>query len=251
MIQVYLFDVDGTLTESRGHIDLGFKKWLKTWARNNNVYLVTGSDYNKTVEQVGSDICYLVDGIFNCSGNSITAKGKKIFTSRWSLNDQQISWLNDTLQRSMFTNKTGRHIEKRDGLVNFSIVGRNATSTDRKQYSEYDRRTKERQKICAMFNNEFGSQHVHAIVAGDTGIDITQTGKDKRQVVDYFMRVKSDELFITFFGDAIYPGGNDYSLAETLREKFPNNHKIVSVKSWKDTWKYLRSLDKINQLIGA
>lgn len=247
MIQVYLFDVDGTLTESRSHIDLGFKKWLKTWARNNNIYLVTGSDYNKTVEQIGSDLCYIVDGIFNCSGNSITSKGKKIFSSKWSLNDQQITWLNDTLQRSMFTNKTGRHIEKREGLVNFSVVGRNANSAERKQYVEYDRRTKERQKICEMFNREFESQNVNATVAGDTGIDITQTDKDKRQVADYFLKDKN--IFVTFFGDAVFPGGNDYPLAEALREKMPDSHKIVCIRNWKDTWKYLRTLDKINQLI--
>jgi phosphomannomutase len=248
MNYVYVFDVDGTLTESRSHIDLSFKKWLKTWMRNNNVFFVTGSDYQKTVEQVGSDVCLLADGIFNCSGNSITQKNKKIYTSKWSLNDQQITWLNDALQRSMFTNKTGRHIEKRDGLVNFSVVGRNADTAERKQYSEYDRRTKERQKIAEAFNKQFENSGAVAIVAGDTGIDITEAGKDKRQIIKYFMQ---PDIHVTFVGDSIYLGGNDYPFAEALREHKPNQHKIVSVKGWKDTWKHLRNLEKINELLGV
>ena len=248
MNYVYVFDVDGTLTESRGYIDLSFKKWLKTWMRNNNVFFVTGSDYEKTVEQVGSDICLLADAIFNCSGNSIMQKGRKIYSNPWSLNDKQVTWLNDTLQRSMFTNKTGRHIEKRDGLVNFSIVGRNANFTERKQYVEYDRRTKERQKITDAFNREFADAGVVAITAGETGIDITQVGKDKQQIIKYFAR---PDIHVTFIGDSIYPGGNDFPFAEALRENKPNQHKIVTVKGWKDTWKHLRNLEKINELIGA
>lgn len=248
MNYVYVFDVDGTLTESRGHIDLSFKKWLKAWMRNHNTFLVTGSDYEKTVEQVGSDVCLLADAVFNCSGNSIVQKGKKIYSSKWSLNDQQITWLNDTLQRSMFTNKTGRHIEKRDGLVNFSIVGRNADAVERKHYSEYDRRTKERQKIADAFNREFADLGAVAIVAGDTGIDITQAGHDKRQIISYFLR---PDIHVSFFGDSMHIGGNDYPLAEALRERKPNHHKIYTVKGWKDTWKYLRNLEKINELIGV
>lgn len=248
MNYVYVFDVDGTLTESRGHIDLAFKRWLKTWMRNNNVFLVTGSDYEKTIEQLGSDICLMADAIFNCSGNSIIQKNKKIYTSKWSLNDQQITWLNDTLQRSMFTNKTGRHIEKRDGLVNFSIVGRNANLAERQQYSDFDRRTKERQKIADNFNRLFEDSGAVATVAGSTGIDITETGKDKRQIIKYFLR---PDIHVTFFGDSMYLGGNDYPFAEALREQKPNQHKNVSVKGWKDTWKYLRTLEKVNEIIGA
>lgn len=248
MNYVYVFDVDGTLTESRSHIDLSFKKWFKQWIKDHNVYLVTGSDYPKTVEQLGSDICYNVDGVFNCSGNAITTKGKKIYANTWSLGDQHISWLNDTLQRSNYINKTGRHIERRDGLVNFSVVGRNANPAEREKYAEFDRKTKERQKIADAFNKQFNDHGIEAVVAGATGIDITPHGKDKRQIIKYF---KDPNIFVHFFGDAMFYGGNDYPFAEALREHKPDKHKTYTVKGWKDTWKYLRNLEKINQLIGV
>ena len=53
----YLFDVDGTLTPSRKPMVLDFKTYFKFWVRTqqssgNKVYLVTGSDKDKTIEQV-------------------------------------------------------------------------------------------------------------------------------------------------------------------------------------------------------
>jgi phosphomannomutase len=44
----FVFDVDGTLTPSRGQMDPEFKLWFKLWIRHKPVYLVTGSDYAKT-----------------------------------------------------------------------------------------------------------------------------------------------------------------------------------------------------------
>ena len=48
----YIFDIDGTLTPSRLPIDEDFKKWFLEWCKNKNVYLVTGSDKDKTIEPV-------------------------------------------------------------------------------------------------------------------------------------------------------------------------------------------------------
>ena len=50
-----IFDVDGTLTESRQHIDELFKIELEGLARENNIYIATGSDYSKTADQLGTD----------------------------------------------------------------------------------------------------------------------------------------------------------------------------------------------------
>ena len=53
------------------------------------------------------------------------------------------------VMNSDYHTKTGRHYEERVGMVNFSIVGRNATMEERKQYEEYDTEHREREKIVA------------------------------------------------------------------------------------------------------
>ena len=74
----FIFEVDGTLTPSRQVIDPEFKDFFKTFILENKVWLVTGSDYAKTVEQLGADICESVVTVYNCSGNDTYFKGKRV-----------------------------------------------------------------------------------------------------------------------------------------------------------------------------
>ena len=52
----YIFDVDGTLTPSRQKIDPEFSTFMLNFACEHDVYLVTGSDRDKTLEQVGEEL---------------------------------------------------------------------------------------------------------------------------------------------------------------------------------------------------
>ena len=77
----YLFDIDGTLTPSREKIDDNFKHIFADWvlyqqSLNNKVFFVTGSDRDKTVEQVGVPLWRLVDGSYQCCGNRLYKNGK-------------------------------------------------------------------------------------------------------------------------------------------------------------------------------
>ena len=56
MSKNFVFDVDGTLTHARKEMTPEFKTWFLNWMKNKNVYLVTGSDRPKTIEQVGEDV---------------------------------------------------------------------------------------------------------------------------------------------------------------------------------------------------
>ena len=49
-------------------IDPEFKQFFDEFCRKNNVYFVTGSDKDKTVEQLGEDTYALAKVVFNCSG---------------------------------------------------------------------------------------------------------------------------------------------------------------------------------------
>ena len=48
----YIFDVDGTLTPSRKKIEHEFWAPFLIFCRHNHVSLVTGSDREKTIEQL-------------------------------------------------------------------------------------------------------------------------------------------------------------------------------------------------------
>lgn len=225
----FIFDVDGTLTPSRSKIDKKFKEFFLTFCKSNKVYLVTGSDYAKTVEQVGNDIVMSVKRLYNCSGNDIYEKGQNIKTNEWVLPDLARTFLINCEHESPFTIRTGNHIEERPGLVNFSVVGRNANLEERARYVAYDTFENERATIANAFNTMFPD--LSATVGGETGIDISPKGADKSQIVKDFD--EQDKLW--FFGDAIYEGGNDYPLAKIVK-----NHRKVN--GWQMTKEYLQVL---------
>ena len=230
----FIFDVDGTLTPSRGQIDLEFKMFFNTFCLTNDVYLVTGSDKPKTVEQISEATYNLAKRVYNCSGSEVWEGSKQIKVDDWKLPRDARIWLQDKLEESSFPLRTGLHIEERSGMVNFSVVGRNATMGERKLYVKHDIENNERNLIAELFEERFPK--IQAKVGGETGIDIFPLGSDKSQILVDF----AEEDTIHFFGDAMFEGGNDYPLKRSLWER--GNSSTHQVHAWKDTWAKLKEL---------
>ena len=222
----FIFDVDGTLTPSRGRIDEKFERFFFDFFTNNHVYLVTGSDKPKTVEQVGIKIYNQCKRVYQCNGNDVYEGSTNVRTTDWQLPDLARTFLISCEYESPFTLRTGNHIEERPGMVNFSVVGRNAGSVERTKYVAYDTYENERITIANAFNIMFPD--LEAKVGGETGIDISPKGADKSQIVKDFD--KEDKLY--FFGDAMHEGGNDYPLKKVV-------HHAKHVTGWRQTWEYL------------
>jgi phosphomannomutase len=225
----FIFDVDGPLTPSRQKIDPTFKEFFLQFIKDNKVWLVTGSDYAKTVEQLGEEICESVVTVYNCSGNDVWFKGKRVNSKSFDAPDELYELMNGWLQTSPFPLRTGNHIEERMGTINFSIVGRNCTLGERKLYVKHDIENRERESIAFQINREFPS--ITATVGGETGIDIYRKGCDKSQILEDFN--KNDKIF--FFGDRMEQGGNDWPLAAKL-----NNQRCYNVRDWRDTMERLQ-----------
>ena len=78
----YIFDVDGTLTPSRGSMDSQFAKEFLDFAKTHRVFLVTGSDKPKTLEQVGEEIYNACMRVFNCSGNDVYYGSNQLYKNK-------------------------------------------------------------------------------------------------------------------------------------------------------------------------
>ena len=83
----FIFDVDGTLTPSRGLINKEFEQFFENFCLANDVYLVTGSDKPKTVEQVGEKIYNRCKRVYQCSGSDVWEGDNSILKSIWTLPD--------------------------------------------------------------------------------------------------------------------------------------------------------------------
>ena len=231
---MFLFDVDGTLTPSRKKIDKEFSKFFSNFCKNNDVYLVTGSDRDKTVEQLGKTLYNKVKRVYNCSGNSVWEKNKNVHTSEWNCPCVLSSYLELELNASKFKTKTGKHLEERPGCINFSILGRGEDNMKyRSEYVAWDRQTEERDRLAQNLRRLFPDLCI--TIGGETGLDISPKGHDKSQILHDFETHDT----ITFFGDKTFVGGNDYSIAHAI---ITNDRGIVhQVSDFNETREILKS----------
>ena len=149
----FIFDVDGTLTESRKQMDISFMSEFIIFCCKFDTYLVTGSDRDKTVEQVGLDVYNRAKRVFNCSGADIYEKNFNIYKSDWKLPDDVKRFLQDELDYSQFPLKTGNHIEERE------------------IYQEWDELHDERIDIADRIKSQFPDLNIQ--IGGQTGLDIS------------------------------------------------------------------------------
>ena len=231
---IFIFDVDGTLTPSRRRMNKHFALWFSHFCDKHTVHLVTGSDRLKTIEQIGEYIYFKCKSVYQCSGNEVWSEGRITSSSEWTLPEDAHEWLSIKLIESDFSIRSGLHFEHRTGMCNFSIVGRNADRQQRAAYVRYEEENGERGHIAQGFNKLF--PELQATVGGETGIDIAPRGSDKSQILRDFNESDS----IHFYGDAMHDDGNDYPLAHALlKMQLGFSHPVIG---WQDTWKQLKEI---------
>ena len=234
--RVFVFDVDGTLTPARQTIDPAFEEWFFAFCQKHDVYLVSGSDRKKTLEQISQRIYDACLGVYQCNGNEHWYQNRRVKTNPWKPQYELQHFLNNRLQHSKYPIKTDVHIENRTGMINFSTVGRAATQQQRAAYFEWDKKHKEREAIVKELLRKF--KDMNASIGGEISIDIYPKGADKSQVAK---ELKEHYSEILFYGDRLDFGGNDFSIATLI--DLAKLGKATQVKNWEETWELLKEVD--------
>ena len=149
-------------------------------------------------------------------GNEVRASnGETLFQRDINIPPDLIEDLVRKMQISKYKIRTGNHIEIRTGMINFSIVGRNANDAERKHYNIWDSENKERKYIANQINEYY--KDLDASVGGSISIDIIEKGKDKGQIVQPLVDLGYKKII--FYGDKCLPGGNDYGIVRELEKQ--------------------------------
>lgn len=137
--------------------------------------------------------------------------------------------------------KRGTFIEFRNGMINVSPVGRNATKTERDEYEKFDLEHKVRATMIEELKKAFPELEMEYSIGGQISFDVFPKGWDKtyclRHVEAEAQReggVKFDTIH--FFGDKTFKGGNDWEIYE---DKRTIGH---AVEKPEDTMKILKEL---------
>jgi len=223
------------LTPARKSIEPEFLHFFYEFSTCNDVYLVTGSDRDKTIEQVTPGIYNKAKRVYNCSGSDVYEGDVNVYRDDWDLPKDVQNHLENELLFSKFPVRNGDHIERRPGGVNFSILGRGLTCfVEREEYVKWDQRTNERKEMARRLKMKFPDLEVN--IGGQTGLDLGPKGSDKSQILRDFR----DEHELYFFGDMMEEGQNDYALAKAVQEQGGSSH---CVNGWKDTMILLNKIE--------
>ena len=224
-MSIYLFDLDGTLTPPRLPMEKKFASFLSDWIKDKRCFIVTGSDFQKVLSQVSVDVLSLFEGVYCSMGNVLWKEGQIVYKKDFDEDPNLISVLEEIRKNTKYPHELfSNYIEKRDGMINFSVIGRNCPYPEREKYFAYDKKAHERESIRLKLMELFPQYDIS--IGGMISLDITQKGCGKEQVAHLIRQDNSDEKII-FFGDRTLMGGNDYLLAQELIKL--GNAQVVQV----------------------
>lgn len=235
-----LFDVDGTLTPARLVISDEMKQTLEALRKKVVIGFVGGSDLSKQVEQLGATVLQDFDYCFSENGLTAYKLGKELASQsfiQW-IGDEKYNKLVKFILRYLsdidIPVRRGTFIEFRNGMINVSPVGRNASTQERNEFEKFDLEHKIREKLVSALKENFSDYGLTYSIGGQISFDVFPTGWDKT----YCLQHVEDEGFteIHFFGDKSYEGGNDYEIY--------NDSRTIghAVKEPADTIKILKEL---------
>lgn len=210
-----LFDVDGTLTESRKLVKQNMIDTLIKLKSKVDIGIVGGSNLSKQKEQLLEENLKLFKYVFSENGLMAFKEGRLINETsiKNELGEESIKKLINTSLNYMskldIPKKRGTFIEFRTGMINLCPVGRSCSQDEREEFFDYDNENNIRKNMVKYLSEELKDLNLSFSIGGQISIDVFPKGWDKTYCLQF---VKNDYDRILFFGDRTMEGGNDYEI---------------------------------------
>jgi phosphomannomutase len=211
MKQLIIFDLDGTLTESKSPLNPEMGALLAALLQIMQVAVISGGSWDQYQSQFLPGLPDSADLEKLCGTKFYHYRSgwKPLYSGDFSAAEKKR--IMDSLQQVMPAPGTasGEHwgevIEDRGSQITFSALGQRAPLAAKKQWDpDFAKRTKMKARLDELLPG------FSVRMGGTTSIDITKPGIDNA----YGIRKLRDTLGIAitdliFVGDALFPGGND------------------------------------------
>jgi phosphomannomutase len=238
MKKLIVFDLDGTLAESKSSLDGEMSGLLHDLLGIVKVAVISGGDWPQFEKQLLANLPH--DALLanlsllpTCGTKfyQYSKDWKKLYSEDFTADEKAkiIGSFHKALDAAGYKAEKvwGEVIEDRGSQITFSALGQLAPLEAK---TKWDPDFAKRKKITAILDTLLPEFSVR--MGGATSIDVTKPGIDKA----YGIRKLRDVLGITldemiFLGDALFPGGNDYPAKEagvvSLRVRDPQDTKLA------------------------
>lgn len=218
MKKLIVFDLDGTLAESKSSLDGEMAALLHDLLGIVKVAIISGGDWPQFEKQLLSNLPH-DESLANlsllptCGTKFFQYKSdwQRLYSEDFTADEKKkiIGCLTKAVAEAGFkaAKVWGEPIEDRGSQITFSALGQQAPLEEK---NKWDPDYAKRKKIKAILEPLIPGFSVR--LGGSTSIDVTKPGIDKA----YGIRKLRDLLHISlkemiYIGDAIFPGGNDYA----------------------------------------
>jgi phosphomannomutase len=238
MKKLAVFDLDGTLAESKLPLDPEMAALLDRLLKVVKVAVISGGSWAQYQQQV---LSYLQsnDHLRNLSllptcGTKFyryNREWQKLYSEDLSAKDraQIIDALNKALDQAGYRAEKhwGDLIDDRGTQITLSALGQDAPLDEKKKWDPDFAKRKQIKKILEPLIPGFSVQ-----LGGATSIDVTKIGIDKAYGIKKLHEILGISIEdMIFVGDAIFPGGNDYPAKQagvvSIKVRDPDETKRV------------------------
>jgi len=236
--KLIVFDLDGTLAESKSSLDAEMAGLLHDLLEIVKVAVISGGDWPQFEKQLLSNLPHderlaNLSLLPTCGTKFYQYSGdwKKLYEEDFTKDERAkiLSSLKKALEAAgfKFAKIWGEQIEDRGSQITFSALGQQAPLEDK---NKWDPDYAKRKKIKAILDTLIPEFSV--LIGGSTSIDITKPGIDKAYGIGKLRDLLGVSIRdMIYIGDALYVGGNDHA-AETagvdcISVKDPNETKRV------------------------
>jgi phosphomannomutase len=236
--RLVVFDLDGTLSESKTSLDIEMATLLSALLAIVKVAVISGGDWPQFTSQLLLNLpqdehLKNLSLLPTCGTKLYQYAGawRKIYSEDFTAGEREkiMRALGQTLETAdVKVRKTwGESIEDRGSQITFSALGQLAPLEEKKKW---DPDFEKRKVIKARLDKLIPEFSVR--LGGTTSVDITKPGIDKaygiRKLKDTFGIAIEEMIFV---GDALFPGGNDFAVKQagvlSIRVRDPEETKRV------------------------
>jgi phosphomannomutase len=211
------FDLDNTVTRSRSLIAPEMQELMSTLSQD--LIIISGASVDQIRYQMNGVPCY----VMGQNGNHCVQGTKDLWRDELTaLEIAEIEAHIASLKRTWDVPNENDLIENRGSQVSYSIYGHHAPVADKEAFDPDQ--AKRRTMLAA---SPLISETIEVKIAGTTCLDYFRKGRNKGFNVARLIEHEGwnkDECI--YFGDAIYPGGNDetvYGVIETQGVQNPQD----------------------------
>lgn len=221
MKKLIIFDLDGTLAESKSSLDEEMATLLQSLLAVTQVAVISGGDWAQFQKQLLANLprderLKRLHLLPTCGTKFMRYEGewKRLYSEDFTPAESKkiLTAFDQALEQSGFKPEKvwGALIEDRGSQITFSALGQEAPYEAKKTWDPDFAKRKKIQAILQTLAPEFSIR-----MGGATSIDVTKLGIDKAYGIEKLSSILGFSLTdMLFIGDAIFPGGNDYPAKE-------------------------------------